>query len=120
MRATPVPEFMLEPAFDPAGSGRDAVGLGSAAAKGLDVRHGTILTLEGINVSFDGFRAITTLADNIDLFIAIEQAAYPRARQRLIVHDQQADRLHARYGMVMVTSVPRSGAASSVNSCSLP
>jgi urea transport system ATP-binding protein len=52
---------MLEPAFDPAGSGRDAVGLGSAAAKGLDVRHGTILTLEGINVSFDGFRAITDL-----------------------------------------------------------
>jgi urea transport system ATP-binding protein len=52
---------MLEPAFDPAGSGRDAVGLGSAAAKGLDVRHGTILTLEGINVSFDGFRALTDL-----------------------------------------------------------
>ena len=44
MRAAPVPEFMLEPAFDPAGSGRDALGLGSAAAKGLDVRHGTILT----------------------------------------------------------------------------
>ena len=61
MRAAPVPEFMLEPAFDPAGSGRDAVGLGSAAAKGLDVRHGTILTLEGINVSFDGFRALTDL-----------------------------------------------------------
>jgi urea transport system ATP-binding protein len=52
---------MLEPAFDPAGSGRDALGLGSAAAKGLDVRHGTILTLEGINVSFDGFRALTDL-----------------------------------------------------------
>ena len=61
MRAAPVPEFMLEPAFDPAGSGRDALGLGSAAAKGLDVRHGTILTLEGINVSFDGFRALTDL-----------------------------------------------------------
>ena len=61
MRATPLPEFMREPAFDPAGSGRDAVGLGSAAGKGLDVRHGTILTLEGINVSFDGFRAITDL-----------------------------------------------------------
>ncbi|UUY10682.1 urea ABC transporter ATP-binding protein UrtD [Pseudomonas sp. J452] len=61
MRATPVPEFMLEPAFDPAGTGRDAVGLGSAAGKGLDVRHGTILTLEGINVSFDGFKALTDL-----------------------------------------------------------
>ncbi|WP_160081990.1 urea ABC transporter ATP-binding protein UrtD [Pseudomonas sp. 8AS] len=61
MRATPVPEFMLEPAFDPAGTGREAVGLGSAAAKGLDVRHGTILTLEGINVSFDGFKALTDL-----------------------------------------------------------
>ncbi|MFZ3152613.1 MAG: ABC transporter ATP-binding protein, partial [Pseudomonas sp.] len=59
MRATPVPEFMLEPAFNPnsdAGTSREAVGLGSAAAKGLDVRHGTILTLEGINVSFDGFK----------------------------------------------------------------
>jgi urea transport system ATP-binding protein len=64
MRATPVPEFMLEPAFNPnsdAGTSREAVGLGSAAAKGLDVRHGTILTLEGINVSFDGFKALTDL-----------------------------------------------------------
>ncbi|MBC9249490.1 urea ABC transporter ATP-binding protein UrtD [Pseudomonas alcaligenes] len=64
MRATPVPDFMLEPAYNPnqdAGTSRDAVGLGSAAGKGLDVRHGTILTLEGINVSFDGFRALTDL-----------------------------------------------------------
>lgn len=64
MRATPVPEFMLEPALNPnsdAGISREAVGLGSAAGKGLDVRHGTILTLEGINVSFDGFKALTDL-----------------------------------------------------------
>lgn len=61
MRVTAVPEFMLEPVFDPAGAARDALGTGRLASKGLDVRHGTILTLEGINVSFDGFRAITDL-----------------------------------------------------------
>ena len=61
------PELMLDPAFDPSGSGRDAVGLGSAAGKGLDVRHGTILTLEDINVSFDGFRALTDLTLYIGL-----------------------------------------------------
>src|SRR3990167_3037741 len=61
MRATPVPEFMLEPAFDPAGSGRDAIGASTLASKGLNVRHGTILTLEDINVSFDGFKALTDL-----------------------------------------------------------
>ncbi len=61
MRAAPVPEFMLEPAFDPTSAARDAIGAGRLASKGLDVRHGTILTLEGINVSFDGFRAITDL-----------------------------------------------------------
>ncbi|WP_437881739.1 urea ABC transporter ATP-binding protein UrtD [Pseudomonas sp. LRF_L74] len=64
MPASPVPELMLEPAYDPsrdAGASRDAVGLGSAAGKGLDVRHGTILTLEDINVAFDGFKALTDL-----------------------------------------------------------
>lgn len=44
MRATPVPELMLEPAYDPAGSGRDAIGASTLASKGLNVRHGTILT----------------------------------------------------------------------------
>ncbi|ANI17682.1 urea ABC transporter ATP-binding protein UrtD [Pseudomonas citronellolis] len=52
---------MLEPAFDPSGTGRDAVGLGASAREGLDVRHGTLLTLEDINVSFDGFRALRDL-----------------------------------------------------------
>ncbi|WP_423228007.1 urea ABC transporter ATP-binding protein UrtD [Phytopseudomonas dryadis] len=52
---------MLEPVFDPAGSGRDAIGLGQSAGSGLNVRHGTILTLEDINVSFDGFKALTDL-----------------------------------------------------------
>ena len=59
MRA--VPHLMLEPAFDPSGTGRDAVGLGASASQGLDVRHGTLLTLEDINVSFDGFRALRDL-----------------------------------------------------------
>ena len=61
MRVTPLPEFMLEPAFDPAGSGRDAIGASAVAAQGLNIRHGTILTLEEINVSFDGFKALTDL-----------------------------------------------------------
>ena len=50
--------------FDPTGGGltRDAIGLGRVAEKGLDVRHGTILSLEDINVSFDGFKALTDLS----------------------------------------------------------
>jgi urea transport system ATP-binding protein len=63
MHATPG-QFMLEPAYDPkndAGSGRDAIGLGRSVGPGLDVRHGTILTLEDINVSFDGFKALREL-----------------------------------------------------------
>ncbi|WP_287029566.1 urea ABC transporter ATP-binding protein UrtD [Pseudomonas sp. UBA6310] len=63
MHATPG-HFMLEPAYDPnsdAGTGRDAIGLGRASGPGLDVRHGTLLTLEDINVSFDGFKALRDL-----------------------------------------------------------
>ncbi|MFZ3154317.1 urea ABC transporter ATP-binding protein UrtD [Pseudomonas sp.] len=67
MRATPVPEFMLDPAFDPAGSGRDAIGASTAASQGLNIRHGTILTLEDINVSFDGFKALS----NLTLYIGV-------------------------------------------------
>ncbi|MEN5201494.1 urea ABC transporter ATP-binding protein UrtD [Pseudomonas wadenswilerensis] len=51
---------MLEPILD-AGSGRDAIGLGQRRSEGLDVRHGTVLTLEDINVSFDGFKALNSL-----------------------------------------------------------
>ena len=61
MRAAPIPEAMYPQAFDAAGSGRDAIGASSAAGKGLNARHGTILTLEAINVSFDGFKALTDL-----------------------------------------------------------
>ena len=57
---------MLEPIFD-AGSGRDAIGIGQAASKGLDTRHGTILTLEDISVSFDGFKAL----NNLNLYIGV-------------------------------------------------
>lgn len=60
MKASATPELMLEPILD-AGSGRDAVGLGSRAGKQLDVRHGTLLTLEDINVSFEGFKALREL-----------------------------------------------------------
>ncbi|MGE8360918.1 urea ABC transporter ATP-binding protein UrtD [Pseudomonas sp.] len=63
MRSAPIPEALI----DPAGSGRDAIGLGQAAGKGLNTRHGTILTLEDINVSFDGFKALT----NLTLYIGV-------------------------------------------------
>ncbi|UYP29886.1 urea ABC transporter ATP-binding protein UrtD [Pseudomonas sp. Z8(2022)] len=64
MRATPVPESMLEAAFDPTGLALDT---GNLLGKGVNVRHGTILTLEDINVSFDGFRALT----NLTLYIGV-------------------------------------------------
>ena len=73
MRITATAEFMLEPAFFPvepnkdAGSSRDAIGLGQRAGKGLNTRHGTILTLEDISVSFDGFRAL----NNLNLYIGV-------------------------------------------------
>lgn len=67
MRAVPIAEFMLEPAVDPAGSGRDAIGASTAAGQGLNIRHGTILTLEDINVSFDGFKAL----NNLCLYIGV-------------------------------------------------
>ncbi|XXF08408.1 urea ABC transporter ATP-binding protein UrtD [Pseudomonas sp. D2-3] len=57
MRSAPIPEMLI----DPAGSSRDAIGLGQSAGRGLNTRHGTILTLEDINVSFDGFKALTDL-----------------------------------------------------------
>ena len=60
MRVTATAEFMLEPILEPnkdAGSSRDAIGLGQAAGKGLNTRHGTILTLEDISVWFYLFRA---------------------------------------------------------------
>lgn len=57
---------MLEPIFD-AGTGRDAIGIGQAAGKGLNTRHGTILTLEDISVSFDGFKAL----NNLNLYIGV-------------------------------------------------
>lgn len=64
MRATPVPESMLEAAFDPTGMALDT---GNILGKGVNVRHGTILTLEDINVSFDGFKALT----NLTLYIGV-------------------------------------------------
>ena len=74
MRVTATAEFMLEPILEPnkdAGSSRDAIGLGQAAGKGLNTRHGTILTLEDISVSFDGFKAL----NDLNLYIGVELAA---------------------------------------------
>ena len=73
MRVTATAEFMLEPAFFPvepnkdAGTSRDTIGLGQRAGKGLNTRHGTLLTLEDISVSFDGFRAL----NNLNLYIGV-------------------------------------------------
>ncbi|MFS1291023.1 urea ABC transporter ATP-binding protein UrtD [Pseudomonas piscis] len=70
MRITATVDYMLEPILDSAqdaGSGRDAIGLGQAAGKGLDTRHGTILTLEDISVSFDGFKAL----NDLNLYIGV-------------------------------------------------
>ena len=64
MKATPVPETMLEAAFDPTGLALDT---GKNVGKGVNVRHGTILTLEDINVSFDGFKALP----NLTLYIGV-------------------------------------------------
>ena len=67
MRITATAQFMLEPAFYPPqpnkdpGSSREAIGLGQRVGPGLDTRHGTILTLEDISVSFDGFKALNDL-----------------------------------------------------------
>ncbi|PVZ16379.1 MULTISPECIES: urea ABC transporter ATP-binding protein UrtD [unclassified Pseudomonas] len=46
---------------------REAIGLGAAPGKGLDTRHGTVLTLEGISVSFDGFKAL----NDLNLYIGV-------------------------------------------------
>ncbi len=63
MRGVPPvhPEFMLEPVFDNLGASRDAIGLGQSRKTGLDTRHGTVLSLEDISVSFDGFKALNAL-----------------------------------------------------------
>ena len=59
MKAAPVPPTATE-VLDP-GIGAEASGLGHRAGTGLDTRHGTILSLEGIEVSFDGFKALRDL-----------------------------------------------------------
>ncbi|KXJ33113.1 urea ABC transporter ATP-binding protein UrtD [Pseudomonas sp. HUK17] len=59
MKAAPIPPTAAE-VLDP-GIGAEASGLGHRAGKGLDTHHGTILSLEGIEVSFDGFKALRDL-----------------------------------------------------------
>ena len=70
MRITATAEFMLEPILEPnkdQGTSRDAIGIGQVAGKGLNTRHGTILTLEDISVSFDGFKAL----NDLNLYIGV-------------------------------------------------
>ncbi|HLD65307.1 MAG TPA: urea ABC transporter ATP-binding protein UrtD [Pseudomonas sp.] len=60
MKAFATPELMPDPSRD-AGASGESSGLGHRAEKKLDLRHGTILTLEDISVSFDGFKALNAL-----------------------------------------------------------
>ena len=50
----------------PGSSGRPGEGahavIGRVASAGLDVTHGAILYLEGVTVSFDGFKALNDLS----------------------------------------------------------
>jgi urea transport system ATP-binding protein len=68
MRSVPTPALLPTGLLDP-GIGRDALGLGQRAETKLDVRHGTLLTLEDIGVSFDGFQALRGLC----LYIGVDE-----------------------------------------------
>jgi urea transport system ATP-binding protein len=46
--------------------GEGGPGAGHLAAEGLDLTHGTVLYLDDISVSFDGFKALNGLSLNID------------------------------------------------------
>ena len=50
----------------PAREGSTISDFGRVATEGLDVTHGVVLYLEGISVSFDGFRALNNLSLSID------------------------------------------------------
>ena len=50
----------------PAREGSTISDFGRVATEGLDVTHGVVLYLEGITVSFDGFRALNNLSLSID------------------------------------------------------
>jgi len=50
----------------PAREGSTLSDFGRVATEGLDVTHGVVLYLEGISVSFDGFRALNNLSLSID------------------------------------------------------
>jgi urea transport system ATP-binding protein len=48
------------------GASESGAGIGRIATEGLDLSHGTVLYLDGITVSFDGFKALDGLSLNID------------------------------------------------------
>src|SRR5258706_12470211 len=58
---------MTSVATHPAALGANAGASGShVAGSGLDLTHGVVLYLEGISVSFDGFKALNNLSLSID------------------------------------------------------
>ncbi|MET1080656.1 MAG: urea ABC transporter ATP-binding protein UrtD [Pseudomonas sp.] len=70
MRTLALAETLLSLPYDPArdaGASGEASGLGHRAGPGLDTRHGTLLSLEGISVSFDGFKAL----NDLNLYIGV-------------------------------------------------
>ena len=48
------------------GTSESGAGIGRIAKEGLDLTHGTVLYLDGITVSFDGFKALDGLSLSID------------------------------------------------------
>ena len=48
------------------GASDSGAAIGRFATEGLDLTHGTVLYLDGITVSFDGFKALDRLSLNID------------------------------------------------------
>jgi len=57
MKTTPLAPTLLPAHLIPGA----ALDTGNTVGKGVNFRHGTLLTLEDINVSFDGFQALTDL-----------------------------------------------------------
>ncbi len=57
-------EPLIESAIEQGGGGTD---FGHMRTEGLDESHGVVLYVEGVSVSFDGFRALNNLSFSIDI-----------------------------------------------------
>ena len=59
-------------------SGGTSSGGSRMASAGLDLTHGVVLYLEGISVSFDGFKALNNLSLSIDAGVRDLRLGEPR------------------------------------------